>query len=150
MLARLSHVFDSYIREYVVKALVLPVINLYDFIYAAASSSCLRRLDVAYNDLMRVILGVKRSSHIRIADLHRLTKLDKLSDRRQHSLHKFMLDIVEERMYSRLRLRCISRNRSYTMRTQGYVIPRFNTEIGRQRVVVRGLKLLNQEGHASS
>ena len=72
MLSRLTYLFDHYERLYLVKALILPIINLYDFIYSSAASSCLRRLDVAYNDLMRVILGIRRSVHMRIDDLHKL------------------------------------------------------------------------------
>ena len=149
MLTRLSHLLDRYTREYLVKVLILPVINLYDFIYAAASFSCLHRLDVAYNDLMRAVVGIRRSVHFRIADLHRLTNLDKLSDRRQQSLHKFMLDVVEERTYSMIRLCCTKGGRSYSMRSQSYIIPRFSTNVGRQRIAVRGVKVLNQQSSVS-
>jgi hypothetical protein len=87
-------------RLYLVKALVLPVINLYDFIYASASLSCLRRLDVAYNDLMRAILGIRRSVHMRIEDMHTVTGLDRLSDPRQKSLLKFMLNVIDENVHA--------------------------------------------------
>ena len=149
MLTRLAHLFDRYTRQYLVKTLILPVINLYDFIYASASSSCLHRLDVAYNDLMRVILGIRRSVHFRVDDLYKLTSFDRLSDRRQQSLHKFMLDVVEERIQCRLRVYCMKRTSLYSTRSQGYVIPRFASEVGRQRIVVRGLKLLNQQSNGS-
>jgi hypothetical protein len=72
--------FDRNFRLDIVKALILPVINLYDFIYASASPSNLRRLDVAYNDLMRAVLGMRRSIHCRIEELHKLTTLQKLAD----------------------------------------------------------------------
>jgi hypothetical protein len=94
-------------RLYLVKALILPIINLHDFSYASASSSHLHRLDVVYNDLMRVVLGVRRSAHFHIADLHKLTNLDKLSDRRQLSLYKFMEGVVQETIRSELRLCCV-------------------------------------------
>jgi hypothetical protein len=145
MLIRLAYLFDRYTRQYLVKSLTLPIINLYDFIYASATSSCLHRLDVAYNDLMRVILGVRRSAHIRVDDLHKLTLLDKLCYRRQLSLQKFMQSVVDEKIHSGLRLFCVKHIRSYSTRLQGYIIPRFNTEVGRQRILVRSLKLLNQQ-----
>ena len=149
MLIRLAHLFSRSIRQDIVKALVLPVINLYDFIYASASTSYLHRLDIAYNDLMRVILGIRRSVHFRVADLHKATSLDRLSDRRQKSLCKFMQEVVEERIHSRLRQYCLKRSYSYSMRSCSYVIPRFSTNIGRQRIVVRGLKLLSQQSDLS-
>ena len=145
MLARLSHLFDFRTRQYLVKALVFPIINLYDFIYAAAAPACLQRLDVAYNDLMRVILSVRRSQHVSVVNLHNLTTFDKLSERRQRSLHKFMIDVVEERIYARLRLQCIKRPQMYSTRMHNYIVPRYNTNVGRQRIVVRGLRLLNQQ-----
>ena len=150
MLARLAHLFDRHMREYLVKALVVPIINLYDFIYAAASSSSLHRLDVAYNDLMRIIVGVRRSTHLRIADLHKLTNLDKLSERRQKSLLKFMHNVVEERVYSKLRLYVVKSDRTYSLRSQGYTVPRYNTNVGLQRIAVRGLSVLNQQSSVSS
>ena len=150
MLARLAHIFDRHTRLHLVKALIFPVINLYDFIYASASASCLHRLDVAYNDLMRVILGVRRSVHFRIADLHKLTAFDKLSDRRQKSLYKFMHDVVDERIQSQLRLHCTKTARVHSTRSQGYIIPRFKTNVGRQGIVIRGLRLLNQQHGVSS
>jgi hypothetical protein len=144
MLWRLAHLFDFHTRQYLVKALILPIINLYDFIYASASVACLHRLDVAYNDLMRAVLGIRRSVHFHIIDLHRLTKLDKLSDRRRQSLYKFMDGVVQEKLYSRLRMDCVRRITLHDTRFQGYIVPRFSTNIGQQRVVVRGLKLLNE------
>jgi hypothetical protein len=75
ILVRFTHLFDRYMRQYLVKALILPVINLYSFIYASANSACLRRLDVAYNDLMRAILGVRRSVHFTVASLHSATNM---------------------------------------------------------------------------
>jgi hypothetical protein len=93
---------------------------------------------------MRAILGVGRSVHFTIANLHGVTNMDKLSDRRQQSLHKFMLDVVEERIYFRMRSCCMKRIRTHATRSRGYIIPRFNTSLGQQRIAVRGLKLLNQ------
>ena len=150
MLIRLSHLFDRYTRQYLVKGLILPVINLYDFIYVSGSSTCLRQLDVAYNDLMRAILGIRRSAHFRVDDLHKLTNLDKLSDRRQQSLLNFMRNVTQEKIYSRLRLYCIRHAPVYSVRSHGYVIPRFNTEVGRQRIIVRGLKLMNEQSDESA
>jgi hypothetical protein len=144
MLRRLGYLFDRHTRQYLAKALVLPVINMYDFIYAAATSSALHRLDVRYNDLKRVILGIRRSVHFCIADLHKLTGLDKLSDRRRKSLLKFMQDVTEEKLYSRLCLSCHKTVCTYQTRFHGYMIPRFKTNVGRQRIAVRGLKLLNE------
>jgi hypothetical protein len=113
-----------------VKALILPVVNLYDLIYAPASGTCLHRPGVAYNDLMRALLGIRRAVHFHITELHRLTKLDKLSGRRQQSLHKFMDYVVQEKLYSRLRTDCVRRLTSDDTRFQGYIVPRFSTNIG--------------------
>jgi hypothetical protein len=41
MLTRLFYMFDCYTRQYLVKSLALPIVNLYDFIYASASVSSL-------------------------------------------------------------------------------------------------------------
>jgi hypothetical protein len=89
-------------------------------------------------------VGIRRSEHFRIEDLRKLTTFDRLADRRQKSLHKFMQDVVAERIQSRIRLCCIKSIRSHSTRSQGYIIPRFDTEVGRQRVIVCGLKLLYQ------
>jgi hypothetical protein len=66
---------------------------------------------------MRIILSVRRSVHFAIADLHKLTTFDKLSDHREQeqSLRKFMHDVVEERIHSRLRLFRIKRAQQYFM-----------------------------------
>ena len=150
MLYRLGYIFDRNYRLDIVKALILPIINLYDFIYASASSSSLHRLNVAYNDLMRAILGIKRSVHFRVEELHNLTTLQKLADRRRQSLLKFMLNVVQDTIHSQLRLCCTRRKCLYSTRSRGYIIPRFNTEVGRQRIAVRGLKLLNEQSHVTS
>ena len=149
MLIRLSHLFDRYTRLYLVKALLLPIINLYDFIYDSAKLTNLHALDVAYNNIIRVILGIRKSAHFRVADLHTLTNQDKLSDRRQKSLLKFMHNIVEGKTHSRLRQFCVKGIRTHVTRSRGYTIPRFKTNIGRQRIVVRGLKLLNVDNDVS-
>lgn len=39
MLIRLAHLFDRCNRQYLVKSLILPIINMYDFIYASAPST---------------------------------------------------------------------------------------------------------------
>jgi hypothetical protein len=79
---------------------------------------------------------------MRITDMQKLTTLDRLADRGKLSLSKFMLDAVEGRKRSAFRNCCID-NYPYSMSSKGYIIPRFNTEVGRQRLLVRGLKLLN-------
>jgi hypothetical protein len=137
------------IRLQVVKALVMPIIDLYDFIYAAASVTALHKLDVAYNDVMRGILGIRRSEHFRILELHKLTKLDKLADRRQYSLLKFMINVTEEHLHSRIRSSCYRSNHSYSTRCHNYIIPRFKSRIARLRVTVRGLKAMNERSKAS-
>jgi hypothetical protein len=93
MLTRLGHLFDRCDRVYLVKAMILNIINFYGFDYLSTSSTRLHRLDVVYNDLMRAVLGIRRSVHFHIADLHPLTTLDKISDHRQQSLCKFMQNV---------------------------------------------------------
>jgi Gpi18-like mannosyltransferase len=78
MLTRLTHLFDRYMRQYLVSALI-RVTNSYGFVYASASSTCLDRLDVAHNDLMRVFLGIRRSPYSGIADLHKVTTSENAS-----------------------------------------------------------------------
>jgi hypothetical protein len=99
--------------------------------------------------MMRVILGVRRSARFRVVDLHKLTTLDRLSDRREKSLNKFMQDVVEERIHTQLRRYCTKGARVHCTRSQGYTVPRFNTNVGRQRIVIRGLKLLNRQSEIS-
>jgi hypothetical protein len=91
-------------------------------------------ISLVLDDLNRVMLGIPRSVHFRIAELHRRTALDKLSDRRQQSLYKFVPGVVQKTIQTGLRHSCIKGTRSYCMRSQGFVVPRFDTEIGRQRM----------------
>jgi hypothetical protein len=121
------------------------VIDLYDFIYCAGSSSDLHHLDVAYNDLMRNILDIRRSEHVPIKDLYDFTSLNALADRRNYSLTRFMSKIVNDSIFSTMRDDCVRHSTPYTTRSQNiFVIPKFNTNIGSKRICVRGLKLLNQ------
>jgi hypothetical protein len=144
MLRRLGYYFDTPTRIYVTKALVFPIINLYDFIYSVASSLHLRRLDTAYNDLMRVILGVRKSQHVRLTDMYRLTSFDELSIRRQQSHLKFMMNVKNETVFSRLRMCFITACHSYPTRSRElYKIQHCNTKFGQDRISVRGLQLLN-------
>jgi hypothetical protein len=95
---------------------------------------------------MRVILGIRRCIHFTVSNLHKLTALDRLCDRREQSVRKFMLDDIDEKIHFRLRSVCVKRAISYSVRSPGYIVPRFNTNVGKQSIAVRGLKLLNQQG----
>ena len=64
MLSRLSYLFDRSMRNYIARTLIFPIIIMYDFIYASASSAILHRLDVAYNDLMRIVELVYEGQHM--------------------------------------------------------------------------------------
>jgi hypothetical protein len=126
------------------RALLFPVIGLYDFIYDVARSDHLSRLNVAYNNLMRSVLGIRRSQHVRISDMYRLCALDPLVTRRQTSLYNFMADVRAERQYSEIRLLFAKAGHTYATRhCDQYVVPSSRTASGLKRVSVRGLKLIN-------
>jgi hypothetical protein len=88
MFARLPMHLDVATRIYLPKTLVLPIINMYDFIYGTASGRTLRSLGTACNGLMRSMLGIKRSEHTRVVDMYKLTSFDQLAERRNESLLK--------------------------------------------------------------
>jgi hypothetical protein len=145
ILCRLKGVFDLSLRIYLTKTLIMPVIDLYDFIYCTGTKSDLRHLDVAYNDLMRTILGIRRSEHMHVTDLYKLTTLNALEERRNLSLARFMASVVNGRLFSTIRSDCIQRLSAYATRSQNtFVIPKIRTNVGSSRICVRGLKLLNQ------
>ena len=144
--ARLRLLFDMPTRLYLSKTFVFPVINLYDVIYGVAPARTLRRLDIAYNDLMRSALGVRRSQHVRLADMYSFTSFEPLQLRRRNSLLKFIRDVESSRLYSKIRMLFVNVNHRYSTRTHNrYVIPVSHTTIGEQRISVRGMKLLNAD-----
>lgn len=144
MLFRLRYLFDVPMRIYLAKTFVFPIINLYDFIYGAANGKQLRHLNTAYNDLMRSVLGVRKSYHLRVLDMYELTGFEPLTVRRQKSLLKFMNDVNSEKVFSKLRSCFISSRHSYSTRHYHcYQIPKCNTQVGCHSISVRGLKLLN-------
>jgi hypothetical protein len=67
--ARFAFLFDRSMRIYLRKSLLFPVIGLYDFIYDVGRGDHLARLSVPYNNLMRTVLGVGRSVHVRVSDV---------------------------------------------------------------------------------
>jgi hypothetical protein len=144
--SRFAYMFDTSLRIYLAKVLVFPVINLYDFIYGTAPSKYLRLLDTSYNDLIRSILGLRRSQHYKITDMYAMTSFDSLDVRRWSSLLKFMLDVKSDRQYSKLRTCFVKASHTHETRAhENYVIPRCRTLTGRQRISVRGLSLLNND-----
>ena len=144
MFARLPLFFDTNMRIYLAKTFVLPIINMYDFIYGAASSQTLRHLDIAYNDLMRSVLGFRRMQHVRVADMYDMASFDPLLERRNTSLLKFMKHVESGQLYSTIRLLLVKASHHYATRAHDhYVIPISNSNVGQRRVSVRGLTLLN-------
>ena len=144
MLSRFSHLFDRSLRIYLCKAILFPIVNLYDFIYGVASVKCLRHLNSAYNQLMRTVVGIRRSEHVKIADLCRISTFEPLSTRRRVSLLKFMSDVESESQYCKIRHRFIKARHNYGTRSyDNYIIPSSRTALGQLRVSVRGLRLLN-------
>ena len=101
--SRLAYLFNRSVRICICRSLVFPIISVYDFIYGVASMKYLSHLDTAYNDLMRAILGLRRSQHVRIAEMYNLTSFEPLAARRRTSLLKFMNDVKSERLYSKIR-----------------------------------------------
>ena len=130
-------------RHYLAKTLILPIIDLYDFIYGTAMCMSLHHLNVAYNDLMRSVVGVRRTTHMRISELRELTGFDELAVRRNNSLLKFITGVVNQTVFSHIHLQCIHLQHGYSMRSRRYVVPRFSSNVGKLRISVRGLKLLN-------
>jgi hypothetical protein len=144
MLARFAHMFDRSMRVYLCKALLFPIINLYDIIYGVASAKCLARLNSAYNSLMRTVAGIHRSQHVRITDLYSMTTFDSLTKRRQTSLYNFMSNVRTGNQYSVLRNSFVKLSHNYATRAfDNYAVPSSRREVGQKRVCVRGLKLLN-------
>jgi hypothetical protein len=148
MLFRIGYLFSKAMRVYLAKVFVFPIIDLFSAIYGTACSSHLRRLDVAYNNLMRAILRIRRSQHIHIEDMYSQTTFESLTVRREHQLLKLMTDIEKENVYSRLRKQIFKNNQVYATRSSNlYVIPRFLTDTGKRRTIIRGLQLLNLNMH---
>jgi hypothetical protein len=144
ILSRFSYMFDRRLRIYLCKALIFPVISMYDFVYSVAPSKYLTHLNTAYNQLMRTVLGFRQSERIRINDMYTLSGFEPLTDRRQASLLKFMHDVKCERHFSKIRTSLLKMSCAYEMRSSGkYVIPSSRTSLGQLRISVRGLRLLN-------
>ena len=145
LLWKFNGAFDAKLRNHLAKTLILPVISLYDFIYSTANIRDLHYLDVAYNDLMRSVLGFRRSAHVPIKELHSLTSFSTLEDNRNHSLVSFITKIVNDRMFSTFRSDCVRRIPTYDTRSNAkFVVPKYYTSVGARRICVRGLKLFNQ------
>jgi hypothetical protein len=145
MLNRLRCAFDPVLRAYLAKTLILPVIDLYDFIYCSTWSVNLHHLDVAYNNLMRTITGVRRSEHVAITDLCRRCGFELLQVRRDRALTTFMRKVVSGNVCSTLNLQCVRGNSLHDTRSRDrYVIPKSTTSVGSRRILVRGLKMLNR------
>ena len=146
MLARIPFLFDTNTRIYLAKTLVLLIINMYDFIYGSSATRTLRYLDTAYNDLMRSILGFRRSQHVRIIDMYNMISFDPLAERRNKSLLKFMKNVESGQLYSSISMLFVKPTHRYATRVHDYyVIPNCKTNLGKRRVSVRGLALLNLE-----
>jgi hypothetical protein len=146
MFARLPYLFDLTTRIYLAKTFIFPIINLYDVIYGAAPAKTIHHLDIAYNDLMRSTLGLKRSQHVRLADMYALTSFEPLRVRRNNSLLNFVENVESSRIFSMTRTLFVKARHDYDTRSRNqYVIPVSRTATGQQRIVVRGLKLLNAQ-----
>ena len=144
ILTKLRSLLDLQTRIYLTKTLMLPVINLYNFIYGAAQLKTLRVLDVAYNDLMRGILGVTRVQRISIQQLYEYTSLQPLDVYRDDWLLKFINKVESGRFYSTIRNCMVSTDHHYATRTRdNFIIPNSNSRYGRMRVSVRGFRLRN-------
>jgi hypothetical protein len=133
------------LRNYLAKTSILPVIALYDFIHCTAKAGDLHNLGVAYNDLMKSILGFRRSEHITIKELHSLTSFDTLENTRNHSLVSLITKIVNDGIFSIFRSDCVRHVSVYDARSNTqFEIPKCCTNVGARRICVRGLKLYNQ------
>jgi hypothetical protein len=144
ILSRFGYMFDRTLRVYLCKTLIFPVVNLYDIIYGAANSKYLSQLNVAYNDLMRTVLGLRRREHVKISDMHKLTGFEPLAIRRNSSLLKFMNDVKCDSLFSKIRSSLRKVCHAYGTRSgNSYIIPTSRTSLGKLRIAVRGLTLLN-------
>jgi hypothetical protein len=150
MVTRLRCAFDPTLRAYLAKVFILPIIDLYSVIYASSTASCLRRLDVVYNDLMRTITGVHRSDRINIDRLYQMSSLEPLCERRDRLLLSFMLKLSNRDVHSMLQAQCVPFSKTHDTRSRNqYVVPRYSTNFGFNRILVRGLRLLNRTSSAA-
>jgi hypothetical protein len=139
LFARLPLFLDRNIRIYLTKTFVFPIINMYDFLYGTAASRTLRYLDIAYNDLMRSILGFRRTQHVRVTDMYNMTSFDPLVERRNKCLLQFMKRVKSAQLRSDIRVLLVKATHNYTSRAHDhYVIPKSSTNFRQRRVSVRG------------
>jgi hypothetical protein len=103
-------------RVYLATTLAIPIIDLYDFIYGTAGITRLRHLDVAYNDLMRSVVGVRRSARMHIVDLCAQTGFNEVSVRRDRSQLILMTNVTNETTYSHIRQHCVKSRREHSLR----------------------------------
>jgi hypothetical protein len=144
LFSRLPVLYDSSIRVHLTKTFVLPVINLYNFIYGVAPARTLHTLNTAYNDLMRCITHCTRSQRVKIMDLYDKTSLLPLHVYRHQSLSNFIHRVINGSTHSEIRATLTKPNHNYVTRSHNqYVIPVSNTRIGQLRVSVRGLAIVN-------
>jgi hypothetical protein len=71
------------------------------------------------------------------------TGFDKLRDRRDGSLLKFITSVVNNTTHSRISQHCVRPRSEYALRTNFYNVPMYTTSIGKQRVAIKALTLLN-------
>jgi hypothetical protein len=139
---RFSGAFDRRMRLYLAAVLAVPIVGLYDFIYGATSATNLRHPDVAYNDLMRSIAGARRCIRTHTVDLYAQTGFDESSVRRDRSLVKFIVSVINESMCSRIPSPCVKSHHGHSLRINWYILFGYATSIEKQRITVKGLNCL--------
>jgi hypothetical protein len=143
IVCRYSYLFDRSLRVCLCKSLIFPIISQYDYIYASAPRKYLNHLNTAYNQLTRTVLGLKRSQHVTVKEMYALSSFVPLATRRHESL-LIMYDVKSGRQFRAIRTVFTKMCHSYaTHNCDNYVIPKSSTSIGRERISVRGLALLN-------
>jgi Reverse transcriptase (RNA-dependent DNA polymerase) len=144
-LLKLRHLLTTDMAMTLVKVLAMPVVDLFDVIYGMASTSALHTLDVAFNDLLRIVLRVSKTMHVSLDFLYSTASLDRLVERRIHSLKRTIIRLYNKSLFCNCRNLWRERTYHYDSRNRArFEIHRPRTKFGVSMLSYRGLKLLNQ------
>ena len=144
LLKRIRCMLNVDISMTLIKALVLPLLDLYDVIYATACDSVLKSLDVCFNDLLRIVLRLDRRVHFPIDALYDSVHLRNLNDRRNVSLKFLMIRICSGSIFCKCCLNWRKRSHRYDSRSKDLFEKHWpRTNFGRCMIAYRGINLYN-------
>ena len=143
-LGRLRHSLNESVVNSIYKALIIPYFDYGDAIYGSACKTYIEKLQKVQNRAARIILKVKKESHVSVSEMHNALGWQFLDNRRNHNSIVLMYKVMHDLTPSYVRNEFELAPQHYSSRFgEKLLLPKPRTESLKKSFKYRGAKAYN-------